>query len=232
VRDGGVIGDHQLAEELAAVARDLLGAGDLDATLQRIVELAVQTVDGADHAGISLVVAKHIETPAQNDQTPQAIDELQNDVGEGPCLDAIREHEVFETGDFTTESRWPRFSTEVVKRTGVRSALSTRLYSREQTLGALNLYGQARDAFDDEDRSIAAIFAAHAAVALRAAQQHQQLVEAVATRDIIGQAKGILMARQGVDDAAAFEILRDGSNRMHRKLRDVARRVVEHQPGG
>lgn len=225
-------GDHRLAEQLADVARELLGAGEVHATLQRIVELAVKTVDGADHAGVSLVVGNHVETPAQNDQTPQAIDELQNDVGEGPCLDAIHEHQVFETGDFATESRWPRFSTEVVERTGVRSVLAMRLYSNAHTLGALNLYGQARDAFDDDDRSIAAIFAAHAAVALRAAQEQQQLVEAIETRDIIGQAKGIIMARQGLDEAAAFEILRDGSNRMHRKLRDVARQVVDHQREG
>ena len=231
MRHEGVNGEHQLAEELADVARELIGAGEVEATLQRIVALAVKTVAGADHAGVSLVVGNHVETPAQNDATPQAIDELQNEVGEGPCLDAIREHEVFETGDLAAETRWPRFSTEAVERTGVHSVLAMRLYSHEHTLGALNLYGQARDAFDDGDRSIAAIFAAHAAVALRAAQQQQQLAEAVETRDIIGQAKGILMARQGVDEATAFEILRDGSNRMHRKLRDVARRVVDHQRG-
>jgi len=224
-----VTGDQELAEQLAEVARELLAAGEVDATLQRMVELAVQTVDAADHAGVSLVVGQHVETPAQNDGVPQAIDELQNEVDEGPCLDAIREHAVFETGDFAMESRWPSFSPGVVERTGVRSALSMRLYCDEDTLGALNLYARAQDAFTEEDHSVSAIFAAHAAVALRAAQHQRQLAEAIETRDIIGQAKGIIMAHRGVDDATAFEILRDGSSRMHSKLREVARRVVEHQ---
>jgi GAF domain-containing protein len=220
---------HELAEQLADVARELLGAGELDATLQRIVELAVATIEGCDHAGISLVVDRHLETPAQNDHVPQVIDELQNAVGQGPCWDAIREHAVFETGDLSAESRWPRFSTEVVASTGVHSAMSIRLQDDHGTLGALNLYARAKDAFDDQDRGVAPIFAAHAAIALRAAQHHRHLIAAIETRDIIGQAKGIIMAREGVDDTVAFEILRDGSNRLRCKLRDLANQIVDHQ---
>jgi GAF domain-containing protein len=224
-----VIERHELAEQLTDVARELLGAGEPHATLQRIVELAVATLAGCDHAGISLVVDGHVETPAQNDHVPQTIDELQAAVGQGPCLDAIRDHAVVETGDLSTESRWPRFATEVVACTGVHSAMSMRLHDDHGALGTLNLYARAKDAFDDQDRGVAPIFAAHAAIALRAAQHHRHLIAAIETRDIIGQAKGIIMAREGVDDTGAFEILRDGSNHLQCKLRDLAHQIVDHQ---
>ena len=222
--------DHELAGELAAVARELIGAGDVEATLQRIVDLAVQVIEGCDHAGISLVVKGRITTPAQTDPpVPQMVDRIQNETGEGPCIDAIREHEVFETGDLGQERRWPRFSPRVVEQTEVRSALAMRLFIEEDTMGSLNLYAEALDAFDEEDRSVASIFAAHAAVALRGAQRQEELSQAIDTRDVIGQAKGIIMARKGVDDATAFGMLREGSSRMNRKLRDVAQRVIDEE---
>ena len=221
--------DHDLAQQLAQVARELLGAGDVPQTLQRMVDLAVETIEGCDHAGLSLVVGGQIETPAQNDRIPEIVDGIQNATGQGPCTDAIREHEVFETGDLAAEDRWPRFSAQVVERTGVHSALAMRLFTERDTMGALNLYAEATDAFDDDDRSVASIFAAHAAVALRAAQRQEQLIDAIETRDIIGQAKGIIMTRSGVGDQQAFEVLRDASNRMDTKLREVARRIVQHQ---
>lgn len=217
-----------LAGRLKDVALELLGAGELDLTLQHIVDLAVATVEGCDHAGISLVVDDHLETPAPSDPVTQMIEELQNAVGQGPCLDAIGKHPVVETGDFSTESRWPRFSTDVATRTGVHSALAVRLHDG-RTLGALNLYGRPQNAFNDQDRGLAPIFAAHAAIALRAAQHRRHLIAAIETRDIIGQAKGIIMARRHVDDTGAFAILRDGSSRLNCKLRDLARQVVDHQ---
>jgi AmiR/NasT family two-component response regulator len=104
-----------------------------------------------------------------------------------------------------------------------------RLFIEQDTMGSLNLYADAVDAFDDEDRSVASIFASHAAVALRAAQRQEQLIDAIDSRDVIGQAKGIIMARKGVDDDVAFAMLRDASSRMNRKLREVAQQVIEHE---
>lgn len=220
---------RDLALELAEVARSLVSADDVDDTLQRMVCLATEVIPGCDHAGLALSVRGRIETPSQTDPpVPQMIDRIQNETGEGPGVDAIRQHEVFETGDFSKEDRWPKFAPAVVAQTDVRSGLAMRLFTHEHTMGSLNLYAESIDAFDDEGRSIASIFAAHAAVALRAAQQQQQLGVAVETRDIMGQAKGILMARHGIDDAAAFAMLRAGSSRLNRKLRDVAEQVIEH----
>ena len=223
--------DRELAQDLAAVARALVGAGDVRETLQRIVDFAVDTIPGCDHAGLSLVIKGSIETPAQTDPpVPQMIDRIQNDTGEGPAVDAIRQHQVFETGDLAREQRWPRFAPAVVEQTDVHSVLATRLFvTDDETMGAITLYAETVAAFDDADRSVASIFAAHAAIALRAAQQQQQLTAAIETRDIIGQAKGIIMARKQVDDATAFALLRDGSSRTNRKLREVAQQVVDHE---
>lgn len=220
-----------LAEQLAGVARELIAAGDVPGTLQRIIDLAVETIEGCDHAGISLVVGDHIETPAQSDEVPARIDRIQLDAGEGPYQDVIREHEVFATGDLAQEQRWRRFASQVVERTGVHSVLALRLFIAEDTLGSLNLYADTVDAFDADDRNVAAIFAAHAAVALSTAQQRQRLHETSQSSDVdvIGKAKGLIMAHQDVDEATALETLRDVANRTNRKLREVADQVVERE---
>jgi GAF domain-containing protein len=113
----------------------------------------------------------------------------------------------------------------------VASILSYRLFIEADTMGALNLYSRQKAAFDVEDRAVGSIFAAHAAVALSAARQQEQLEQAIQTRDLIGQAKGILMARQHVSADEAFEMLRRGSQRLNLKLREVARQVAEGPTG-
>jgi GAF domain-containing protein len=225
--------ERDLAQEFATVALELAADdSDVSKTLRKIVNLARRMIQSCDHAGLSLLVKGRIETPAQTDPpVPQIIDQIQNDTGEGPGVDAIRQHEVFETGDFSREHRWPRFSPAIVQQTDVRSGLAIRLFTAESTMGSLNLYAETVDAYDDDDRGMASIFAAHAAVALRAAQQQEQLTFAIETRDIIGQAKGILMARTGVDEAEAFELLRGSSSRMNRKLREIAQEVVDRDRG-
>lgn len=224
-------GHGGLAQELAAIARELVDVATVEETLRRIVELAVETVPGCDHAGLSLVTAGRIDTHTQSDApVPQMIGEIHNDTGEGPAMDAIRHQQVCETTDLTHEPRWPRFSPAVVEQTDVRAILATRLFITEETaMGSINFYAEREDAFNDTDRSVTSIFAIHAAVALRAAQQHEQLIAAIESRDVIGQAKGIIMVRMQVDDATAFAILRDGSRRRSRKLRGVAQQIVDHE---
>lgn len=230
--------DTELAETFAEVARELLAADTVDETLQRIADLAVGTVDGCDHAGVSLVRGRTITTPASSNGVPPRVDAIQYETDEGPCLDAIRDHEVFRTDDLATEERWPSFAHRAARETGVHSMLSFRLFADEDTLGALNLYCKRTGAFGEEARAVGAVLAAHAAVALRAAQAEQNLAEAVASRDVIGQAKGLLMARQGITADEAFALLRRASQRLNVKLRTVAERVVDqaeardHPPGG
>ena len=215
-----------LAESFAEVARALRAERSVQATLEKIVELAVSTVEGCDHAGVSLVENGRVLSPATSDSIPELVDTLQYETGEGPCLDAIREHAVFQTDDLRDEARWPNFSRRAAEETGIVSILAYRLFVEADTMGALNLYSKRKAAFDADDRVVGSIFAAHAAVGLSAARQKDQLEQAIATRDLIGQAKGILMARQDVTADQAFDMLRRGSQRLNIKLRELARQVA------
>ena len=208
------------------VARLLLAEHSVEATLSRIGQLAVQTVEGCDHAGISLIEGRRVSTVGFSDEVPVLVDAIQYEVDDGPCLDAIRHHQVFLVGHLGEEKRWPRFSQRAAGETGVQSMLALRLFVEEDTMGALNLYSKAPDAFDPEDQAMATVFAAHAAVALSAARREEQFHQALASRDVIGQAKGLLMAREGITADEAFETLRRGSQRLNIKLREVAERVA------
>lgn len=219
----------------AAMARALLAEEDVQHTLQKICDLAVEMIDGCDHAGISFLKGKKIDTPAATDDVPRRVDAIQYETGEGPCPDAIRDHEVFESGDLGRERRWPRFAPRAQRETGITSMMCFRLFVEGGTLGALNLQSKAADAFDEKSRTVGLVFAAHAAVALSSAMHDEQMEEALQSRDLIGQAKGILMAREGVTADQAFDMLRRASQRLNVKLRDVASEVVHPSatpPGG
>jgi len=219
----------ELAETFAQVARSLLDEQDVDATLDRICGLAVETVEGCEAAGISISQGRRVTSRATTDDLPCQVDEIQSETQEGPCVDAIREHEVFMTGSLSHESRWPDVSHRAHDQTGVESILSLRLFTSAATMGSLNLYSSQTDAFDDEDIAVGSVFAAHAAVALAGARRAAQLETKAQSRDVIGMAKGTIMARQHVSEDEAFEVLRRASQRMNVKLREMAERVV-HPP--
>ena len=214
------------ADAFADIARTLLAEDDVQHTLQKICDLAVETIEGCDHAGISFLKGKNVSTPAASDDVPRAVDAIQYETGEGPCLDAIRKHEVFATGDLAAEDRWPNFSHRAHDETGVTSMLCFRLFVAADTLGALNLYSKGVDAFDEEASAVGMVFAAHAAIALSSALHDEQMDEALRSRDVIGQAKGILMAREGLTADQAFDSLRRASQRLNVKLRELAAEVA------
>ncbi len=220
-----------MAETFATVARTLAEEGhDLQGGLHKIVHLAVDSLDACEYAGISLVEKSRITSPASSNDIPRKVDEIQSQTGEGPCIEAIKEHEVLQTGDLQDERRWPQFSARAHEETGVRSILSIRLFVEEDTMGALNLYSTAPDAFDDSDVALATVFAAHASVAMSAARRLDSLEQKAQSRDVIGRAKGILMARSGVGDEEAFAMLKGASQRMNVKVRDLAQQIAEQQP--
>jgi len=166
--------ERVLAETLADIARLMQSEGTAQRTLQKMVELVPSMVAGCDHAGVSLVAGDHFTTPAASDEVPETVDRIQYETGQGPCLDAIRQHEVFLTGDLRTEERWPAFSARAACETGVLSMLSFRLFLDLDTLGSLNLYSRRPDAFTEDSRAVGAVFAAHAAVAFAAATEHDR----------------------------------------------------------
>lgn len=220
------------AETFGEVARALAKRGDANETLQQIVLLAVEHLDACEYAGISLVEHKKITSPASSNDVPRALDQIQSETGQGPCIDAIKERELFETGDLRNEDRWPDFSTLAFDQTGVLSIISLRLFIEENTMGALNLYSRQPNAFDDSDVAMGSAFAAHAAVAMQSSRREGELEEKARNRDVIGQAKGILMARSDVDEDRAFEMLKSASQRMNVKLREVAEQIASGKPLG
>ncbi len=147
------------------------------------------------YAGISEVRGRRdIDTPAWTAELVRNSDAAQYETAQGPCLDAIYVQQTVRVSDMASENRWPDFAKRAVE-LGVGSMLSFQLYVVGDNLGALNLYSRERDAFDDESEHVGLLFASHAAVAMAGAQRNEQLNRAMGTRDLVGQAKGILMER-------------------------------------
>lgn len=219
--------DQELSEQIAAAARDLKGEDDPQSTMETAVRLAVGMVAGAERAGVSLAKRGHtLETPAVSDDVVTKIDLLQAEYDEGPCMDAIyKEPEVY-SADLTNDRRWPRWGPKIFDQYGVRSMLCFRLFTSDDTVGALNLYSNRADGFDDDDRDHGLALSAHIAVAVAAAQQMDGLRVAMQTRNVIGQAQGILMERFQLDAQAAFAVLTRVSSHSNRKLRDVANELI------
>jgi hypothetical protein len=208
-------------------------------TLQRIVDFAQATVGGCDAASISLLTGESIATPVYSDPVALQIDAFQYQFDEGPCLDAIRDDPYHYSPDLTSDHRWPRFGPEAVA-LGMRSLLSCRL-SSDVTLGSLNLYARAPEAYDAVDRTKAIIYASHAGIALGAAgvlaestvsldsemKRSENLEIALTTREVIGQAEGILIERERLTPEQAFDVLRKASQNLNLRLRDLAQYVVD-----
>lgn len=220
-----------LAETFEEMARLLLVSATLHEALSRVVHAAVALIPGCDHAGVSLIEKRKITTPGASDEVPLQVDAIQFESDQGPCLDAIREHEIFQTDDLASEPRWPDFSRRAAAETGVRSMLSFRLFVREETMGALNLYSKHVNAFSHESCTIGAVFAAHAAVVLSGSRQVESLNAALASRATIEQAKGIIMATSRCSADEAFDLLRQQSQALNEKLRNIAAELVERSSG-
>jgi GAF domain-containing protein len=218
---------HELAERMAELARLVAGPRSVEDVLASVTTAAVELLPGADVAGV-LLIAKggKYESLVGTSDLIYKLDELQAKYGEGPCVDAAVDQMIVRTDDFETERRWPEYS-RAVRETGVRSGLSFKLYTSDRSAGALNLFSFRPDAFTGESEAIGSVLAAHAAAALVASREGEQLQSALTTRDLIGQAKGVIMERFNVDAVRAFEMLRELSQSMNTRLADVAQRVVD-----
>ncbi|OBB68719.1 GAF and ANTAR domain-containing protein [Mycobacterium sp. 852014-50255_SCH5639931] len=218
---------HELARRMAELARDIAAPRDLGQVLTDVTTAAVELIPGADIAGVLLIKGGgDFESVADTDSLVAQLDKLQHDFSEGPCHDAALKETIVRTDDLREEPRWPRYAPAAVER-GVLSSLSFKLYTAERTAGALNLFSFRPGAWDTEAETIGIVFAAHAASAIMAGRHGQQMQSALSTRDRIGQAKGIIMERYGVDELRAFDLLRRLSQESQAKLVDVAQRVID-----
>jgi GAF domain-containing protein len=218
---------QDLAHRMAELARAAASPRSVDDVLSDVTAMAKELIPGVDTAGVLLVgKAGKYESLAGTSTLPHTLDDLQMKYDEGPCVQAAIDDLIVRTEDFRSEGRWPQYSPAVVK-LGVLSGLSVKLYTADRTAGALNLFAFKPHAFDAEDETTATVLAAHAAAAILASRHGEQLQSALTTRDRIGQAKGIIMERYGVDDVAAFEMLKRLSQDSNTRLADIAQRVID-----
>jgi transcriptional regulator with GAF, ATPase, and Fis domain len=216
-----------LATALARMARDLLTQRTEQQTLDRIIAYAVDLVDGCDSAGVLAIETGSLRTLAFTDEVAFTSDQIQLEVDEGPCLDStLRDERVYRIADMATDTRWRRYAPRAHE-LGIGSAMGFLLYTRERNLGALNLYGRDRKAFGEHSEHIGWLLASHAAVAFASARSDAQLQQAIASRQEIGEALGIVMERRKITEQEAFDLLRRESQDRNVKLRDLARRLTE-----
>ncbi|MFJ8990150.1 ANTAR domain-containing protein [Streptomyces sp. NPDC102279] len=219
----------ELADALTVAAQQLHDTVSTHTTLRTAVQLAVHVLPGAEHAGIAVIERKaHRETLAWTDEVVRSAD----------TLNAGREHQAY----------WNRLWTAPVARIedsasmeedgdlalsslGLRSVLSLRLRADRRRLTVLTAYAGKPRAFDDQATRVGRLFTAHVSIALETATMREQLTEAMRTRDLIGQATGILMERLDIDASEAFDSLVRTSQRENVKLRDLARRIVDASEG-
>ncbi|GLP76022.1 hypothetical protein TUM20983_31320 [Mycobacterium antarcticum] len=211
---------------MADLARTVRRDRSLESVLDEVTAAAVELIPGVDTAGILLIKRGGFESLSTTSDLPHQLDILQMTFDEGPCVQAALADTVVRTNDFRDEERWPKYSPAVVE-IGVLSGLSFKLYTADRTAGALNLFGFQPSDWDVDAESIGSILAAHAAAAIVATQEERQLNAALLSRDQIGQAKGIVMSRFGVDSVRAFEMLRQLSQESNVKLVDIAQRVID-----
>jgi GAF domain-containing protein len=218
---------HDLAMRMAELARTLAMPRDTEEILSGVTTAAKELIPGVDAAGILLVGrGGSFESVAQVTDLPPRLDELQMKFGEGPCVQAALDDVVVRTDDFRKETRWPKYAPACVE-IGVLSGLSFKLYTAERTAGALNLFGFRPNVWDSDAETTGSVLAAHAAAAVLAHRQEEQLKSALSTRDRIGQAKGIIMERYKVDDVQAFEMMRRLSQDSNKKLTEIAQQVID-----
>ncbi len=227
-------GDSRPATEgVAGLGVALLDDDELHAVLQRLTLLARHTVGNSQSTSITVVEDDRYRTSNCTGPDALAIDEAQYQDDDGPCLEAMRSRRQLEVAVEDTRDRWPRFGEEA-RQAGIARTLSTPLLrDPENVVGALNIYTGDDGGFQPAGRQTAELIGGVAAILVsRSVALHDstrlndQLRQAVATREVIGAAKGILMETQGCNRDEAFDILRRASQRENRKLRDLAEEVV------
>ena len=218
--DGSVLSAGVMAESMRqAIARKTPEEG-----LRAVIAMALGCAP-CDQASITVLgPGRTLETVAASDDRVVKADRLQYELREGPCLDAVFTDGVFRVEDLAADSRWPQWA-PLADGLGIGALLAVHLYT-DTALGALNLYSEQPREYDDLDLEVAKVVAAHASVVLAHTRTTQDLWRAIDTRNLIGQAQGILMARYGLTPERAFAVLRRYSQARHTRLAAVAEELT------
>ncbi len=221
-----------LSESLTKIAGLLLSEEKLEAVLELVISLTGRTLPNADGVSVTLAKDGRFSTAVYSNELTRRVDSWQYATGEGPCLAAAVTGEMFLACDVAHDERWPEFG-KLAASEGVRSVLSIPFLPMGKSIGTLNTYSTHLRGFDDVDVETAKLFAEQAAIVIAnsvayydAVLTNGQLNGALDSRELIGQAKGILMERLGICSDEAFALLKQVSQRTNRKLRVVAQDVI------
>lgn len=225
---------HGLIEHFADLAQQMHASDTLDDSIGRVAATAQGAVGGCEAASVSLLGKDGPYTRGETDELAKEGDRIQYEENEGPCLDAAMNENWVSTPDLGVDPRWPR-SAHRIAELGVGSMFSCRLAldaAPEHTLGGLNLYATKRHAFSDQDQDLAILISSLASVVIDSSRQQEQLRAAIASRQVIGEAIGIMRAQTQMSSAEAFAALSKASQRMNVKLRDLAEQIAAGGPPG
>lgn len=226
--------DRPLERGLRELASVLLSETTLERMLESVASVAVAAIPGCDAASVTLVRDGRVSTSVSSDEAAVDFDRAQYAARTGPCLDAVHQGDVVRVESFASDHRWPELARPAAA-SGIACSLSVPLAVADEALGALNLYSRHERALADAEEQAcllghqASITLANACALQRAELLARQLTQALENRDIIGQAKGIIMAGQNVSSDQAFDVLRRASQRSNRKLSEVARAIVDRR---
>lgn len=227
MRDGSATIVNQLVELVANLEREHRG---IAAGLHELLDNGVHHVAGSQYAGITLAEKDaSVSNVAATHRYPMVLDAIQDSSGEGPCLTAAWEHHMMHIADLSSERRWLRYRRLALEQTPIRSILSFELFIDGGSMAALNFYADRPHAFTEESVEIGTVFATHIALGWSMMRRQDQFRSALASRDIIGQAKGVIMERFGIDSVAAFQLLTRVSQQSNIKLIEIARALIESE---
>ena len=208
-----------------------LTPADLDETLVRITAAAVEVLPDVQHASITI---KHgdgrLETFAPTAEMLRDVDAAQYELQEGPCYESATDSVHVTSPHLAEDTRFPRYAPVAVNE-GIQAQAGIRLFEAKGSNGALNLYSERAGAFEDLG-AIGELFTHQAAIALAYAQEISDLQSAVESRQLVGQAVGIVMERFKLDDARAFAFLARLSSHQNIKLRVIAQRLIDETVKG
>jgi transcriptional regulator with GAF, ATPase, and Fis domain len=212
--------------QFSELALELAAAPDEDARLKLGVGAAMTLIVRCDHAGITINDKRVLVTRASSDEVVQRANALQHELGEGPCLDVMRDQNTVVSTSLQHDQRWPTWAPRVHAELGVDSMMSLLVFTDRVSFGALSLYARDGERFDADDVAVGQALAAQLAVIMSAERQIDQLGLGMRNRIIIGQAQGILMERLDITADQAFDYLRRASMHTNRKVVEVANEIA------
>jgi GAF domain-containing protein len=223
----------ELHRQIAKLSREVQGENKphYEPVAEEFAGLAPTYIDDVEHAGALLFVGRAgWRSVSQPGTTGFVIEQLHLDCQDGPAIDAANGRRMVRVTDLAVETRWPRFTAAAAAQTAVRSMICYPLYTHVHPWGALMLLSDRPNVLGADSQQAGEILATHMALTLEAVHHDRHYRSALGSRDIIGQAKGMLMERFDVDALAAFALLTRLAEESHRPVVVVAKELLETKP--